>query len=199
MSAYLSRLYAGAPVPGAEGRRQGRGQPPARALPRRRQARQGHAEAHDRGRHAVRGAGLLLHRPDRRARPGPAAAGPAHRQGAGRRADADPCRSPRKGKGYAPAERAADKGHATSKFDVCHRRTGARPRSNAPILHQGLRQGSAGPRPRPTRAIVAVTAAMPDGTGPEPVRRTLPHSLLRRGHRRTARRDLLRPGSPPAG
>ncbi|MDP3341721.1 1-deoxy-D-xylulose-5-phosphate synthase [Frigidibacter sp.] len=69
----------------------------------------------------------------------------------------------RKGKGYAPAERAADKGHATAKFDVV---TGAQVKaaSNAPgytkVFAQSLvREAEADAR------IVAVTAAMPDGTG----------------------------------
>ena len=69
----------------------------------------------------------------------------------------------RKGKGYPPAENARDKGHATGKFDVL---TGvqAKPASNAPsytkVFAQALiREGEADDR------IVAVTAAMPDGTG----------------------------------
>ena len=69
----------------------------------------------------------------------------------------------RKGKGYAPAEAARDRGHATAKFDVP---TGvqAKAASNAPsytrVFAQALiRQAEADPR------IVAVTAAMPDGTG----------------------------------
>ncbi len=69
----------------------------------------------------------------------------------------------KKGKGYAPAEQAADRGHATAKFDVL---TGAqaKAKSNAPsytkVFAQGLiRQAEADDR------IVAVTAAMPDGTG----------------------------------
>ena len=69
----------------------------------------------------------------------------------------------KKGKGYAPAELAADKGHATGKFDVL---TGqqAKAISNAPsytkVFAQSLiREAEADSR------IVAVTAAMPDGTG----------------------------------
>lgn len=69
----------------------------------------------------------------------------------------------KKGKGYAPAEAAADKGHATGKFDVL---TGvqAKAKSNAPnytkVFAQGLiAEAEVDPR------IVAVTAAMPDGTG----------------------------------
>ncbi|WP_127902112.1 1-deoxy-D-xylulose-5-phosphate synthase [Solirhodobacter olei] len=69
----------------------------------------------------------------------------------------------KKGKGYAPAEAAADKGHATARFDVL---TGAQTKapSNAPaytkVFARGLiREAEADDR------VVAVTAAMPDGTG----------------------------------
>jgi 1-deoxy-D-xylulose-5-phosphate synthase len=69
----------------------------------------------------------------------------------------------KKGKGYAPAEQAADKGHATAKFDLV---TGVQVKapSNAPsytkVFAQSLiREAEADER------IVAVTAAMPDGTG----------------------------------
>ncbi|MCA3459264.1 MAG: 1-deoxy-D-xylulose-5-phosphate synthase, partial [Rhodobacter sp.] len=69
----------------------------------------------------------------------------------------------KKGKGYAPAEAARDRGHATAKFDVL---TGVQTKavSNAPsytrVFAQSLiRQAEADER------IVAVTAAMPDGTG----------------------------------
>jgi 1-deoxy-D-xylulose-5-phosphate synthase len=68
-----------------------------------------------------------------------------------------------KGHGYAPAEVAADKLHAVSKFDVI---TGvqAKPKSNAPtytrifadaLIHEAEEDAS----------IVAITAAMPSGTG----------------------------------
>ncbi len=69
----------------------------------------------------------------------------------------------KKGKGYPPAEAAADKYHGVAKFDVA---TGAQAKapSNAPsftkVFAQSLiAQAEADPR------IVAVTAAMPDGTG----------------------------------
>ena len=69
----------------------------------------------------------------------------------------------RKGKGYRPAELAADKGHATAKFDVLTGKQHKAP-SNAPsytkVFAQALIQaGEADDK------IVAVTAAMPDGTG----------------------------------
>ncbi|MBM7068970.1 1-deoxy-D-xylulose-5-phosphate synthase [Actibacterium sp. 188UL27-1] len=68
-----------------------------------------------------------------------------------------------KGKGYAPAEAARDKGHGVSKFDVV---TGEQKKSpsNAPsytkVFAESLLQEAADD-PR----ITAVTAAMPDGTG----------------------------------
>jgi 1-deoxy-D-xylulose-5-phosphate synthase len=69
----------------------------------------------------------------------------------------------KKGKGYAPAEQARDGGHATAPFDVL---TGKqqKPPSNAPsytkVFAQALlREAETDPR------IVAVTAAMPEGTG----------------------------------
>ena len=69
----------------------------------------------------------------------------------------------RKGKGYAPAERASDKYHGVAKFDVI---TGEqkKPVSNAPsytkVFAEALvREAEEDPR------VVAITAAMPSGTG----------------------------------
>ncbi|MCK5747965.1 MAG: 1-deoxy-D-xylulose-5-phosphate synthase, partial [Oricola sp.] len=68
-----------------------------------------------------------------------------------------------KGKGYAPAEQAADKYHGVAKFDVI---TGAqaKPKPNAPaytrVFGESLVQEG-----REDDRIVAVTAAMPSGTG----------------------------------
>jgi len=69
----------------------------------------------------------------------------------------------KKGKGYAPAEFARDKGHGVGKFDVV---TGAQKStpSNAPSYTKVFARSliaEAADDPR----IVAVTAAMPDGTG----------------------------------
>ena len=68
-----------------------------------------------------------------------------------------------KGKGYAPAESAADKYHGVAKFDVI---TGeqAKPKANAPsytevFAGELIKQAHADPK------IVAITAAMPSGTG----------------------------------
>lgn len=69
----------------------------------------------------------------------------------------------KKGKGYAPAENARDKGHATAKFDVVTGKQHKAP-SNAPsytsVFGQALTELAA-----EDDKIVAVTAAMPDGTG----------------------------------
>jgi 1-deoxy-D-xylulose-5-phosphate synthase len=69
----------------------------------------------------------------------------------------------KKGKGYAPAEAARDKGHATAKFDVL---TGvqAKAASNAPSYTKVFAQSLVAEAERDEK-IVAVTAAMPDGTG----------------------------------
>jgi 1-deoxy-D-xylulose-5-phosphate synthase len=69
----------------------------------------------------------------------------------------------KKGKGYAPAERARDKGHATAKFDVL---TGEQKKSpsNAPAYTKVFAQALMDEAARDDK-IVAVTAAMPDGTG----------------------------------
>jgi 1-deoxy-D-xylulose-5-phosphate synthase len=69
----------------------------------------------------------------------------------------------KKGKGYAPAERASDKGHATAKFDVITGEQNKAP-SNAPsytsvFAESLLKHAANDPK------ICAVTAAMPDGTG----------------------------------
>ena len=69
----------------------------------------------------------------------------------------------KKGKGYAPAETARDKGHATGKFDVL---TGAQAKAtpNAPAYTKVFAQSLVSQAERDEK-IVAVTAAMPDGTG----------------------------------
>ena len=69
----------------------------------------------------------------------------------------------KKGKGYAPAELSPDKGHATAKFDVVTGEQKKAP-SNAPsytkVFAQSLIKAA-----EADDKIVAITAAMPDGTG----------------------------------
>ncbi|MFZ5750510.1 MAG: 1-deoxy-D-xylulose-5-phosphate synthase [Pseudomonadota bacterium] len=69
----------------------------------------------------------------------------------------------RKGKGYAPAEAAADKGHATAKFDVLTGEQKKAP-SNAPSYTKVFAQ-SLIRQAETDEKIVAITAAMPEGTG----------------------------------
>ncbi|MBV0913605.1 1-deoxy-D-xylulose-5-phosphate synthase [Anianabacter salinae] len=69
----------------------------------------------------------------------------------------------KKGKGYAPAEGAADKGHGVSKFDVVTGEQKKAP-SNAPSYTKVFARALMDEASRDDR-IVAVTAAMPDGTG----------------------------------
>ena len=69
----------------------------------------------------------------------------------------------RKGKGYAPAETARDKGHATAKFDVVTGEQKKAP-SNAPSYTSVFGKALVDEAARDDK-IVAVTAAMPDGTG----------------------------------
>ncbi|WP_420012300.1 1-deoxy-D-xylulose-5-phosphate synthase [Tateyamaria sp.] len=69
----------------------------------------------------------------------------------------------KKGKGYAPAETARDKGHATAKFDVV---TGEQKKaaSNAPSYTRVFAEHLI-KQAQDDDKICAVTAAMPDGTG----------------------------------
>src|SRR5690606_13750265 len=69
----------------------------------------------------------------------------------------------KKGKGYAPAEASADKYHGVSKFDVV---TGAqvKPQAKAPQYTKVFANALVEEAKRDER-IVAITAAMPSGTG----------------------------------
>ncbi|MGR3637190.1 MAG: 1-deoxy-D-xylulose-5-phosphate synthase [Shimia sp.] len=69
----------------------------------------------------------------------------------------------KKGKGYAPAEGAPDKGHATAKFDVITGKQHKAP-SNAPSYTSVFGKTLVDLAAEDSR-ICAVTAAMPDGTG----------------------------------
>jgi len=69
----------------------------------------------------------------------------------------------KKGKGYAPAETARDKGHGVSKFDVVTGEQKKAP-SNAPSYTKVFAQSLIDEASRDDK-VVAVTAAMPDGTG----------------------------------
>ena len=70
----------------------------------------------------------------------------------------------KKGHGYAPAETSADKGHAVAKFDVA---TGAQAKIEGwrAHLHKSVCQCADFRSRPPIPRIVAITAAMPSGTG----------------------------------
>ncbi len=68
-----------------------------------------------------------------------------------------------KGRGYKPAEEAADKYHGVSKFDVLTG-TQAKPASNVPTYTEVFSRGLIAEAAADDR-IVAITAAMPSGTG----------------------------------
>ena len=69
----------------------------------------------------------------------------------------------KKGKGYAPAERARDGGHATARFDVVTGEQKKKP-SNAPSYTRVFAEALVEEAARDNR-ICAITAAMPGGTG----------------------------------
>ena len=82
----------------------------------------------------------------------------------------------KKGKGYAPAETAADKYHGVSKFDVASGQQAAS-KSNAPsytkVFGQALLQEA-----RQDSRVVAVTAAMPSGTGVDILAAQMPNRVF---------------------
>ena len=96
----------------------------------------------------------------------------------------------KKGKGYAPAETARDGGHATVRFDMVTGKQHKTP-SNAPSYTKVFGNALVAEAMRDDK-ICAVTAAMPDGTGLNPLCRTLSKPVFRCWHCRTAWRDLLR-------
>jgi 1-deoxy-D-xylulose-5-phosphate synthase len=81
-----------------------------------------------------------------------------------------------KGKGYAPAEGADDKYHGVAKFDVA---TGvqAKAKSNAPSYTQVFGERLTAMAARDPR-IVAITAAMPGGTGLDIMQRRFPKRVF---------------------
>ncbi|MGR3466812.1 MAG: 1-deoxy-D-xylulose-5-phosphate synthase, partial [Shimia sp.] len=81
-----------------------------------------------------------------------------------------------KGKGYAPAEQSADKYHGVSKFDV---ESGAqrKAKANAPSYTSVFGKALLREAERDSR-IVAVTAAMPSGTGLDILQREMPKRVF---------------------
>ena len=77
-----------------------------------------------------------------------------------------------KGRGYAPAEKSADKGHATGKFDIA---TGVQSKAapGAPTYTAVFAKGLIAEAEADKR-IVAITAAMPSGTGVDAFEKRFP-------------------------
>ena len=96
----------------------------------------------------------------------------------------------KKGKGYPPAEASDDKYHGVNRFNVI---TGAQvaAKPNAPTYTKVFAQ-SLIEQARKDDKIVAITAAMPSGTGLDLFAKEFPAAHLRRRHRRAARRDVRR-------
>jgi 1-deoxy-D-xylulose-5-phosphate synthase len=82
----------------------------------------------------------------------------------------------KKGKGYAPAEAADDKYHGVSAFDVI---TGAqaKPKSNAPAYTKVFGEALLAAA-RHDEKVVAVTAAMPQGTGVDQMQEVFPERVF---------------------
>lgn len=78
-----------------------------------------------------------------------------------------------KGKGYAPAENSADKYHGVVPFDVVTG-TQAKPKANAPAYTKVFGE-SLVKEAQKDEKIVAITAAMPSGTGIDIFEKTFPH------------------------
>ena len=95
-----------------------------------------------------------------------------------------------KGHGYAPAEAAADKLHAVAKFDVV---TGAQAKSKpgAPTYTKVYGESLIQEATDDDR-IVAITGAMPSGTGLDLFGKAFPDRCIRCRYRRAACRHLRR-------
>jgi 1-deoxy-D-xylulose-5-phosphate synthase len=82
----------------------------------------------------------------------------------------------RKGKGYAPAETAADKYHGVAKFDVMSGEQKAS-KSNAPSYTKVFGQALL-TEARADARVVAITAAMPSGTGVDILAKAMPQRVF---------------------
>ena len=95
-----------------------------------------------------------------------------------------------KGKGYPPAEASSDKYHGVVKFDIATGRQ-AKAKANAPSYTKVFGESLVKEASKDDR-IVAITAAMPAGTGVDIFEKAFPDSDLRRGYCRATCRDVCR-------
>ena len=95
-----------------------------------------------------------------------------------------------KGKGYAPAEATKDKYHAVNMFDVVTGKQ-VKPKPNAPVYTTVFAEALVKEAQKDDK-IVAITAAMPSGTGLDIFQKSFPGAHLRCRHRRAACGDLRR-------
>ena len=162
MSTHLAKLVSGPTYRGLQAPGQADRRIPAALFPRAGAAGgRIHPQLLDR-RHAVRGAGLLLHRPDRRAQSRPSAAGAAQRRRDAQRPGARAC-AHQEGQGLRPGRSGARQVSRRRQVRRDHRRAGQEPLQRAG-LYKVFAESLIKEAEKDER-IVAVTAAMPAGTG----------------------------------
>ncbi len=189
MSAYLARLISGKTYTTLRDIGKQLAKSPAEILRAEGRARRGiRARLLDR-RHAVRGARLLLCRPDRRPQSRPPAAGAAQR--ARRRDRPDPgARGDAEGQGLCAGGNLRRQISRRGQVRRRHRRAGEieidAPQYTKVFAESLIKEA------RKDDKIVAITAAMPSGTGLDLFAEGISQALLRRRHRRAARGDLRR-------
>jgi 1-deoxy-D-xylulose-5-phosphate synthase len=161
LSAYLARLVSSSPFLSLRDfARASPGRCPI-SSPRRPQGGRVHPRLGHR-RHIVRGARLLLCRAGRRPRSRRADPDPRECPRCRRGADAGPCRH-QEGQGLRPGRAAADKYHGVQKFDVISGEQAKAPAG--PPSYTGVFATALIGEAERDEKVVAITAAMPSGTG----------------------------------
>ena len=192
LSHYLARLVSLGQVSGACAT-----SPSARArklpepLHTRRRKTEEYRARHGHRRHAVRGAGLLLCRPDRRPRSRPAGPGARECPRCRRRAVLVHVVT-KKGKGYAPAEDSADKYHGVAEVRRRHRRAGQGRRRARRAITNVFAKALIAEAARDDKDRARSPRRCRRGTGLDKFARALSRPHVRRRHRRAACGDLRR-------